>query len=78
MANNTGRGSRVATLSGRGPAMPREWIDTSSTPLVVWTEPEGVAIYEGEKERATHRRLLTPEEARELGLLLLRAARESG
>jgi hypothetical protein len=70
MAKNTGRGTRL----GAGLDI-REWPDEAVTlPLVVWSEPEGVAIYEGEKEQARRRRLFTPDEAREMARLLIVAA----
>jgi hypothetical protein len=73
MARNTGRGSRTAH---RGSSLiPTGWFDRLRTqPLVVWAEPDGVALYEGERERATVRRLLTPDEADQLAELLHEAA----
>lgn len=88
MAKNTGRGSRLGTggpqtrsgaITGRdwpAPAEQMVWTDEPTRSWVVWSEPEGVAVYEGEKEHATRRRLLTPGEARELARLLKDAADE--
>jgi hypothetical protein len=71
MPKNTGRGSRSGAITGR--ATP-PWTDISHFDWEVWSEPEGVAVYEGPKEQATRRRLLTDEEARELARLLIDAA----
>jgi hypothetical protein len=71
MARNTGRGSSNAAGHGRG----GDWLDnTRPRPLVVWAEPDDVAIYDGEKITATRRWLLTPDEADALADLLRSAA----
>lgn len=73
MARNTGRGSRAACQQHTG----NEWIGTSSLPMVVWSEDGQVAIYEGEKEVARRRKLLTPDEADHLAQILRAAARDA-
>lgn len=71
MPKNTGRGSRYA--GGSTPVV-GPWSDESTREWEVWTESDGVVIYDGPKESASKRRLLTPSEARELARLLLNAA----
>lgn len=73
MAKNTGRGSRAATQQHTG----NEWLDTSSLPMVVWSEEGEVVIYEGEKDVARRRKILTPNEAESLAQILRVAARDA-
>jgi len=72
VAKNTGRGSSNAHPPlGRG----GDWYDRAAQrPLVVWAEPDGVALYDGEKTEASRRWLLTPHEADQLAELLRGAA----
>jgi hypothetical protein len=72
MARNIGRGSSNSGV-GRG----GDWLDNAAQrPLVVWAEPEGVAIYDGEKHQASRRWLLDPAEADALAALLRGAAED--
>jgi hypothetical protein len=73
MPKNTGH--RSGAITGRQNRS--EWTDISHLPWVVWVEPEGVVVYEGEKDTATRRRVLTPDEARGLADLLRDAADEA-
>jgi hypothetical protein len=54
--------------------MSSDWLDEDTREWVVWREPDGVAIYEGEKDTAVRRRLLTRHEALTLAWMLIRAA----
>jgi hypothetical protein len=74
MARNTGRGSRSASVKRVADSV---WLDSGSKDWVVWSESEGVVVYEGEKEVATRRTLLTPGQAETLASLLNVAARDA-
>lgn len=73
MARNTGRASVsqfIPTVMGG------EWVDSISRGWEVWSEEDGVAVYEGPKESATRRTLLDPEDADRLAEMLRTAARD--
>jgi hypothetical protein len=78
MAKNTGRGTRAGAITGRVRELPSpQWVDINSREWVVWHEGGEVIVYEGEREVATRRRVMTSSEARIMANLLLAAAAEA-